>query len=123
MRLEHRADCAELPLIELMYARIQARARTLSPADLLAQAQLHVGACESRRALTGSRSRSRSTALLADAARRMTDVDLDAAWRAALRRDDATMLDRVTPHVDPRKRKRPRKGSPWRMSGWLSRRT
>jgi len=119
MRLEHRADCAELPLIELIYARVQAHARTLSPADLLAQAQLYVGACEARRALTGSR----STALLADAARRMTDVDLDAAWRAALRRDDATMLDRVTPHVDPRKRKRPRKGSPWRMSGWLSKRT
>ena len=119
MRLEHTSDRAELPLIELMYATVRERLGACSLDDLRAQAQLYVGASEARRALTGSR----STALMTDAARRMTDVDLDTAWRAALRGDDATMLARVTPHVDPRKRKRPRKGSPWRMSGWLSRRT
>jgi hypothetical protein len=119
MRLEHTSDCAELPLIELMYARVRTQEPRRSAEDLLALAWRSLGACEMRNALAGTR----STALLADAARRMTDVDLDAAWRAALRGDSRTMLDRVTPHVDARKRKRARKGSPWRMSGWLSRRT
>jgi hypothetical protein len=118
MRLEHRTDCAELPLIELMYASVRERLGACSLDILCAQSRLYVGASEARRALMGKR----STAHVAEAARRMTDVDLDTAWRAALRGDDATMLARVVPHVDPRKRKRARKGSPWRMSGWLSRR-
>ena len=119
MRLGYTSDRAELPLIELMYASVVLqRLGACSLDDLRAQAQLYVGACHARRALMGKR----STAHVAEAARRMTDVDLDTAWRAALRGDDATVLARVTPHVDPRPRKRTRKGSPWRMSGWLSRR-
>jgi hypothetical protein len=125
MRASVNAERAELPLTGVIYAPIerqyQGLSRGIRPGDwtaLLAFARASVHACASRRALASRR----SPALLRDAARRMTDVDLDTAWRAALRGDDATMLARVTPHVDPRPRKRKQTGSPWRMSGWLSRR-
>lgn len=55
------------------------------------------------------------------AAQRMHDVDLDSAWRAALRGDEAVLRDRLAPHVTAPP-KRPPKGSPWRSSGWLTRR-
>jgi hypothetical protein len=55
---------------------------------------------------------------LGRAAARMTDVDLDAAWRAALRGDTHVLVTRLANNVGS-PRKRARKGSPWRASGWL----
>jgi len=62
----------------------------------------------------------RATSALARAVKQMGDVDLDTAWRAALRGDDATMRARLSPHVDARSQARKRTGSPWRESGWLT---
>lgn len=104
---------AELPRIELIYARLRRQTSAQSLPSLLAQAHRAV------RESAAARTLQRTTRPLRDAARRMTDVDLDAAWRAALRGDDATLTARVVPHVDTRPRKRTSTVSPWRMSGWL----
>lgn len=66
--------------------------------------------------------RHKRTVSLERAAQRMHDVDLDSAWRAALRGDEGVLHDRLAPHVTAPPKRTP-KGSPWRMSGWLSRRT
>lgn len=50
----------------------------------------------------------------------LTDVELDTAWRAALRRDQVSVDRRVLPHVDARPRKPARKGSPWRAPNWIT---
>lgn len=60
---------------------------------------------------------------LAHAAKRLTDVDLDVAWQAALRRDHDVLEARVLPCLDvraPRRTSTPER-SPWRASGWLRR--
>lgn len=61
------------------------------------------------------------TVSLERAAQRMLDVDLDSAWRAALRGDEDVLHDRLAPHVTAPPKRTPR-GSPWRSSGWITRR-
>lgn len=56
---------------------------------------------------------------LRPAVARLTDVDLDSAWRAALRGDQAVLDARVLPQVRTGPVKRTPKGTPWRASGWL----
>lgn len=56
------------------------------------------------------------------AAQRMHSDDLDAAWNAALRGDTQVLERCLTPHLTPPPKRTP-KGSPWRASGWLSRRS
>jgi hypothetical protein len=61
----------------------------------------------------------RSQDLLRRAAVQMSDVDLDSAWRAALRGDSDVLHARLLPHVDTRTRKQPHRGSPWRRASCL----
>jgi hypothetical protein len=105
-----KSDCAELPRRSLIVPSIEARF-----AEILDSRVAHN--------LDVLRAPRLNARVLRDAARRMSDVDLDVAWRAALRGDHAVVDARVLPHADVRKRKRTPKGSPWRASGWLSRRT
>jgi hypothetical protein len=58
---------------------------------------------------------------LAGAAKRLTDVDLDVAWQAALRGDRDVLEARVLPCLDvrPSRRTSTPRASPWRASGWL----
>lgn len=105
-----KSDCAELPQRHLIVPSIEARF-----AEILSRRAAHN--------LSVLRSPRINARVLRDAARRMTDVDLDVAWRAALRGDRAVVDARVLPHVDARVLKRTPKGSPWRMSGWLSKRS
>jgi hypothetical protein len=109
-RKQGNSDCAELPRICLIDSSIEARF-----AEILSRRTK-----QNLAALRGPRINAR---VLREATRRMTDVDLDVAWRAALRGDSQVVEARVLPHVDVRALKRSPKGSPWRMSGWLSRRT
>jgi len=51
---------------------------------------------------------------------RMHVDDLDAAWQAALRGDVELALRRVADHVAIVREEA--KGTPWRMTGWLSKR-
>ena len=109
-RKQGNSDCAELPRTCLIDSSIEARF-----AEILTTRAAH-NLDVLRRPRINAR-------VLRDATRRMSDVDLDVAWRAALRGDRAVVDARVLPHVDTRTIKRTPKGSPWRMSGWLSRRT
>jgi putative alpha-1,2-mannosidase len=111
-----------VPSIEARFARMRALQRAnVRMDDLLALASR-----ETRRVththLLLTQSRSKAQKVLSDACRRMGDVDLDTAWLAALRGDDAVMHERVLPHVQSPPMTRQHKGTPWRMSGWLSRR-
>ena len=106
--------------IEERFAHLRAR-QSVSMDDLLALASRETRRVTHTRLLL-TQSRSKAQRALSDACRRMGDVDLDTAWRAALRGDDAVMHERVLPHVQAPMMTRQRKGTPWRMSGWLSRR-
>jgi hypothetical protein len=122
-------DCAVLPLtrvivppIERQFLRVLRRtpshdARVLL-GNMLAGASRAQQRIEAGEILTRSTRRSKDA--LGRAVRRMTDVDLDTAWRAALRGDERVLDARVHPHVT-RPPKRGRSGSPWRTSRWLSR--
>lgn len=105
-------DCS----IEDRFARIRARSGS-GTRELLAIASDAQRQARARVLLT--QSHGRAQAHLREAARRMPDFDLDVAWRAALRGDEAVTLARVLPHVHSRIKARKRKGSPWRVSGWL----
>ena len=107
---------AELPLIELMYSRL--RKHPLTFQEALAHASVAAQRVRARTLLGKSRCWPR----LARAVQRMSDVDLDSAWTAALRGDGLCVEDRVLPHVDVGSQARALKGSPWRLSGWLSKR-
>lgn len=108
--------------IEEMFAHLRARhPERVRMDDLLALASREARRVTHTRLLL-TQSRSKAQKALSDACRRMGDVDLDTAWRAALRGDDAVMHERVVPHVHAPSNTRTRKGTPWRMSGWLSRR-
>lgn len=110
--------------IEDAYAEVRRRARRGAVTDALAYTQALVTATTRERqgiqARELLRTRKRDEVLLR-AVSRMNDVDLDSAWRAALRGDSDTLDARVLPHVTA-PRKRTPKGSPWRSSGWLSKR-
>jgi hypothetical protein len=124
-------DRAEHPLtyvidssLERSFAHIRMRRRTQRDALTLMRELLGDLASARSHALMlacmGKPKRAR-TVSLERAAQRMLDVDLDSAWRAALRGDDTVLHDRLAPHVSAPPR-RPPKGSPWRSSGWLTRR-
>ena len=106
--------------IERQYRRV--REATVDEGDarewILVQASRELQREEARRALTGSRRRE----ALRTSVTRMTDDDLDTAWRAALRGDLDLALDRFSPHVRREVRRRKHKGTPWRQSGWLGKR-
>jgi hypothetical protein len=108
--------------IEERFAHLRARQRErVRLDDLLALASSETRRVTHTRLLL-TQSRSKAQKALSDACRRMGDVDLDTAWRAALRGDSAVMHERVLPHVQAPSLTRQHKGTPWRMSGWLSRR-
>ncbi len=52
---------------------------------------------------------------------RMHHDDLDAAWRAALRGDVDAALQRISDHVSTQPQKH--HGTPWRLTGWLTRKS
>jgi hypothetical protein len=102
----------ELPRTCLIVPSIEARF-----AEILGKRTAHNSAVM---ALARPRTRVRT---LAEAARRLTDVDLDVAWRAALRRDDDVVEARLAPHVRTLAPARSPKGSPWRKAGYKAGRT
>lgn len=110
-----------VPSIEERFAQVRACQRDVRMHDLLALASSEARRVTHTRLLL-TQSRSKAQKVLSDACRRMGDVDLDTAWRAALRGDSAVMHGRVLPHVQSPPMTCQRKGTPWRMSGWLSRR-
>jgi hypothetical protein len=111
-----------VPTIEERFAHMRARQRErVRMHDLLALASREARRVTHTRLLL-TQSRSKAQKVLSDACRRMCDVDLDTAWRAALRGDSSVMHERVLPHVQAPSLTRQHKGTPWRMSGWLSRR-
>lgn len=117
-------DCAVLPRTHVIVPSIESqyqdvlRSTRLDVRDLLALASRVTAHRDAREILTQSRSTSLDA--LKRAASRMHDVDLDSAWRAALRGDTQVLDARVLPHVTRRPR-RDAGGSPWRTSGWLTR--
>lgn len=121
-------DRAELPLRCVISASIEdafADLRSRTPTDENAHVVLTnmlAGYSRARRRLDAHAvlRTPRRAAVLRRACAHMTDVDLDAAWRAALRGDLTTVDARVLPHVDPRKPALKRKGSPWRSSNWVT---
>jgi hypothetical protein len=124
--LSYRAELPRTSIIvssiEDRFAHLRARhPERVSMGDLLALASRETRRVTHTRLLL-TQSRSKAQKVLSDACRRMGDVDLDTAWRAALRGDSAVMHERVLPHVQSPMMTRQHKGTPWRMSGWLSRR-
>lgn len=95
----------ELPRTSLIVPSIEARFAEI----------LKTRAAHNLSVLRGARINART---LADAARRMTDVDLDVAWRAALRGDGQVVEARLRPHVRAATPTRRAKGSPWRTTGY-----
>jgi hypothetical protein len=108
--------------IEAAYQMTREQTRRMTVREML-----HTMLMEARRAERRSRNLSRITAkkkserraTMARAVSRMHGDDLDAAWRAALRGDMNDALIKVadhvtTPAVEPT-------GTPWRLTGWLSR--
>ena len=77
---------------------------------------------ETARALLNQAPRKRASEAVAKAAAHLTDAELDSAWRAALRGDQAVVEARILPHVDARSTRRRRATTPWRASGWLKKR-
>lgn len=112
--------------IEAEYRRVRALTRTHRRENaaemlstLLSQARLAVGQSRALRMLEDVR-RAQRTRTLRDAVMRMHGDDLDSAWNAALRGDVSLALRRVAVHV--REVRQERSGTPWRMTGWLTRR-
>lgn len=98
--------------------------RTRSESDALAMMQALISEAARERAEARARAILRTrqrTETLERAASSMGDVDLDAAWRAALRGDNAVTEARMLPHVMAPLKPAP-KGTPWRGSAWLTRR-
>jgi hypothetical protein len=89
--------------------------------DALAAASRDDQRMRARHLLTAEKRRRTREDVLSRAAARMSDVDLDSAWRAALRGDTRVLTERLTPHLSP-PRKRVKAGSPWRSSGWIAKR-
>lgn len=121
------ADRAELPRTSIIdgsiagrFAEIAGREPRRDARGLLALAS---SACREirARALLESSRRVRTRAL-ERAAKRLTDVELETAWRAALRGDTATTSARILPHVATETPTRTHAGTPWRASGWLTKR-
>lgn len=119
--------CAELPrtsiIVPFVHAHRRIRSKPVSAEQWMRDALAAASRDDQRmraRTLLDTRARTRAD-VLSRAAARMSDVDLDSAWRAALRGDTRVLADRLTPHLTP-PRKRARSGSPWRSSGWLAKR-
>lgn len=116
--LTYLIDCS----LEAHFAQV--RMRTHARRDALAQMQAMLS--ETARARADERARTllsqrRRTETLQRTVSSMGDVDLDAAWRAALRGDSAVTEARMLPHVMAPLKPTP-KGTPWRGSAWLSKR-
>lgn len=75
-----------------------------------------------RRALMRLQRLRRPRLVLSDAVARMHDVDLESAFTAALRGDLSVTYGRISGYVSERARATEKKGTPWRQSGWLSKR-
>lgn len=121
-RSEPPLTCLIVSSLEDAFAQVRMRSRVESDALALMQALVSEAARERAEARARAILRSRQrTETLQRAASSMGDVDLDAAWRAALRGDSAVTEARMLPHVMAPRTPTP-KGSPWRGSGWLSKR-
>lgn len=121
-RSEHPLTCLIVSSLEGTFAQVRMRTRDESDALAMMQALLSEAAREraTARARAILRTRQRSETL-ERAVASMGDVDLDAAWRAALRGDTLVTDARMLPHVQAPLKPTP-KGSPWRGSGWLGKR-
>lgn len=110
--------------IEAAYQKTLERTRRVrQPLDqallsLLSQVRREMAEADAIAALDRMRAATRRRTV-EDAVMRMHADDLDAAWNAALRGDVSLALKRVAVHV--RTVRRERKGTPWRMTGWLKR--
>jgi hypothetical protein len=108
--------------IEAAYQSMRAQTRRMTVRDTL-----HMMMMESQLAQRRSRNlsklsakrKSERRATMARAVSRMHGDDLDAAWRAALRGDMNDALIKVADHVTTPAVEHV--GTPWRLTGWLSR--
>lgn len=124
-------EYAEHPLTHLIHCSLEreyerTRARFYAPTDALAL--MHALISEATRTHQRTRaldleqaSARKRTHTLERAVASMLPVDLDTAWRAALRGDDAVLSARITPHLRRPRASEPQ-GTPWRRSGFASRR-
>lgn len=111
--------------IEAAFAGVRTSMRSHARQDALAL--MHALLAEATRTRQHAKARTlmsgrKRTDTLQRAVTRMSAVDLDSAWRAALRGDAGVVDARVLPHVTQAPKRMP-KGSPWRSSSWLSRRS
>lgn len=117
---------------EAQYQAVSGRMRAQKQARTDAQSQLEAALIERARQTQSRQARAvlyqaprrRAQEALGRAVAHLTDAELDAAWRAALRGDSAVLEARVLPHLDGRstRRKGSRTSTPWRASGWLRKR-
>lgn len=127
------SDRAELPLthvidssIESAFGQYRRRNRMRAGLDFLQRmhSMLHELAYDRAReralACLEANTHARKVSL-ERAAQRMHDVDLDSAWKAALSGDTTVLHDRLAPVIQAPPKPTP-KGSPWRNSGWLTKR-
>jgi hypothetical protein len=111
--------------IEAQYQSIRAKAISTKPGavktlmTLLAEANAAETRIKNLSSLRSKSKRERRTVLERAVARMHVD-DLDAAWRAALRGDLPAALLRVADHVTEAPVEL--QGTPWRLTGWLSKR-
>lgn len=128
-RAELPRTCLIVSSIEDQFAQEQRARKQRASARMRpdALALMHALLAEATRTRQHAKARTlmsgrKRTNTLQRAVTRMSAVDLDTAWRAALRGDDATLDARVLPHVTQAPKRTP-KGTPWRSSSWLSRRS
>jgi len=105
--------------IEAQFVRLRQTHRRTSVFALLSQARRATLRLDNLSQLQMSNHKVRRETMSRAVARMHTD-DLDAALTAALRGDLDAALARMADHVSTRVRERV--GTPWRMTGWLSKR-
>ena len=111
--------------IEAQYQRMRS---TMPRGRMRADVLLSTLLSEARRAQTRranvasltARKRTVRVRTLERAVSRMHIDDLDAAWNAVLRGDLSLALQRIGDHVTQVRQEH--SGTPWRMTGWLTRR-
>ncbi len=108
-----------MPTIEVLYVRMRQTHRRVNLFALWSQAKRATLRLDNMVKLQ-SRNRARRRETLTRAASQMHPDDLDSALVAALRGDHDQALARMADHVSTRARER--SGTPWRMTGWLSKR-
>ena len=108
--------------IEVAYQTMREQTRRMTVREtlhtMLMEAKLAERRARNLSRITSKRKHERR-ATMARAVSRMHGDDLDAAWRAALRGDVNDALIKVADHVTTPAVEHV--GTPWRLTGWLSR--